>query len=216
MLEPYCPPGTELDLLGGEAHISLVAFDFLHTRVRGVAWPGFVNFTEINLRFYARSGERRGVVFIREYVPKRFVAWLARRLYNEPYRPAPMRSKVVQANGAISASHLLKTSSGNQALKIVAHRTPSVPPPGSVEHHFKEHQWGFGVDRQGRPLTYEVRHPQWQIFPISSYELHWNWSDVYGPEWSFLQDQTPVSVILAAGSEVAVYPQSPDSTPPTP
>lgn len=74
LLEPRCPPGTELELLDGKAHVSLVAFDFLRTRVWGIGWPGFRNFPEINLRFYVTSGDRRGVVFIREYVPSRFVA----------------------------------------------------------------------------------------------------------------------------------------------
>ena len=41
LLEPRCPPGTELDLFEGQAHVSLVAFDFLRTRVLGIGWPGF-------------------------------------------------------------------------------------------------------------------------------------------------------------------------------
>src|SRR3954447_13320947 len=90
----YLPPGLELDTLNGEAFVSLVAFDFLNTRVLGIPWPGYRNFPEINLRFYVREGERRGVAFVREFVPKRLIAWLARGLYNEPYATAPMRSVV--------------------------------------------------------------------------------------------------------------------------
>ena len=68
-LEPHLPRGLSLDTHEGEAFISLVAFDFLDTRVLGIPWPGYRNFPEINLRFYARQGDRRGVVFIREWVP---------------------------------------------------------------------------------------------------------------------------------------------------
>ena len=80
------PVGLEFDRWEGRALVSLVAFDFVDTRVWGLPWPGFVRFPELNLRFYVRYGQRRGVCFIREYVPSRWVSWLARTLYNEPYR----------------------------------------------------------------------------------------------------------------------------------
>src|SRR3954464_3011883 len=85
LLEPRLPPGLALDLRDGQAFVSLVAFDFLDTRVLGVRWPGYRNFPEINLRFYVRHGADRGVVFIREFVPARLVAFLAKTLYGEPY-----------------------------------------------------------------------------------------------------------------------------------
>src|SRR6266699_1116460 len=94
LLEPHLPAGLELDRRDGAAFASLVAFDFLDTKVLGVPWPGFRNFPELNLRFYVRYGNQRGVVFVREFVPKRFVAWAARTLYNEPYRAARMTSLV--------------------------------------------------------------------------------------------------------------------------
>ena len=205
LLLSYCPPGTELDLYEGSAHVSLVAFDFLQTRVLGIGWPGFRNFHEINLRFYVTNGERRGVVFIREYVPSGFVAWLARRLYNEPYLSAEMTSDVVRGEGDISVTHHLRRKGSDNALRVVADSASYLPADGSLEHHFKEHQWGFGTDRSGKQVIYEVRHPHWQVFPVRSFALEWNWEELYGPEWAFLQERDPVSVILAAGSEVEVF-----------
>jgi uncharacterized protein YqjF (DUF2071 family) len=81
LLRPRLPPGLELDTRGGRAFCSLVAFDFRNTRVLGVPWPGYRDFPEWNLRFYVRRGPQRGVVFVREFVPPRLVAWLARGLY---------------------------------------------------------------------------------------------------------------------------------------
>lgn len=205
LLEPRCPPGTELDLFEGQAHVSLVAFDFLRTRVLGIGWPGFRNFPEINLRFYVTAGERRGVVFIREYVPNRFVAWLARRLYNEPYKATPMTSGVVVGQSELSVTHHLRVGDSNNHLSLIAGRTPYLPAIESPEHHFKEHQWGFGADRAGNQVIYEVRHPHWHVFPVRSFRLSWNWEDVYGSEWAFLQEREPVSVILAAGSSIEVF-----------
>lgn len=72
LLEPRLPRRLSLDMREGRAFVSLVAFDFLETRVLEVPWPGYRVFPEINLRFYARDGEERGVVFIREFVPRRW------------------------------------------------------------------------------------------------------------------------------------------------
>ncbi|XOV74786.1 MAG: DUF2071 domain-containing protein [Phycisphaerales bacterium] len=57
LLASRLPPGLEPDLFEGDAVYSLVGFRFLKTRVLGVKWPGFVNFPEINLRFYVREPE---------------------------------------------------------------------------------------------------------------------------------------------------------------
>src|SRR5262245_33920212 len=76
LLRARLPRGLELDERGGRVFASFVAFDFRGTRVLGWRVPGFVDFPEINLRFYVREtgGERRrGVCFLREYVRSRVV-----------------------------------------------------------------------------------------------------------------------------------------------
>jgi hypothetical protein len=130
---------------------------------------------------------------------------MARRSYNEPYLDAPMESRVVTAGDVITVEHRLQTATAANALRVSASTAAFRPEDDSTEHHFKEHQWGFGKSRNGRLVTYEVRHPVWDVYPVTSFELDWNWSDAYGPEWSFLGDMFPVSVILAAGSAVSVH-----------
>ena len=87
ILRRYVPAGTELDFWQGRAYVSLVGFRMQDTRVLGVPIPWHRNFEEVNLRFYVRrqdpTGWRRGVVFIKEIVPRRMIAWVARRFYNE-------------------------------------------------------------------------------------------------------------------------------------
>ena len=99
LLEPLVPKGTTLDPWPGTPLISLVGFMFRDTRVRGIALPGHRTFEEVNLRFYVRretpDGEvRRAVVFIRELVPRRIIATVARVLYNEPYLAVPMSHRL--------------------------------------------------------------------------------------------------------------------------
>jgi uncharacterized protein YqjF (DUF2071 family) len=94
LLVPYVPRGTELDYWNSKAFVSLVGFRFVNTKVFGVPIPLHSNFTEANLRFYVRRREqgevRRGVVFIREIVPRPAIALVARTFYNENYVTLPM------------------------------------------------------------------------------------------------------------------------------
>jgi uncharacterized protein YqjF (DUF2071 family) len=207
LLEPHLPAGLELDRRGGATLASLVAFDFHDTRVLGVPWPGFRNFPEINLRFYVRRGERRGVVFIREFVPRPLVSWLARAIYNEPYLVAPIESAVSREAAAFVTARRLHWHGRTHTIEVTGSKPAFRPAEDSEEHFFKEHQWGFGRDRRGRTHVYEVRHPVWDVYPVRSWSLDVDWAQVYGPAWDVLSSEKPISVVLAAGSPVSVYPR---------
>lgn len=208
LLEPRLPPGLELDLFEGQACVSLVAFDFEETRVLGVSWPGYSEFPEINLRFYVRNGEERGVIFIRELVPKRLVAWCAKAIYNEPYQTVPMESRVTQTAEELMVEHQVMHRGRTSRLRVSGSKPAFCPGPDSMEHHFKEHRWGFGSGRNSQCLRYEVIHPAWHVYPVKSWQLDWDWTGLYGAEWDFLGDVEPCSVILSAGSDVSVFPRS--------
>jgi len=210
MLAARVPPGLELDTRGGEAYVSLVAFDFLRTRVLGIPWPGYRDFPEINLRFYVRDPARdhRGVVFVREFVPKRLVAWLARAIYGEPYVRARMSSRVTADDRAIIVEHALTYGGRENRLRVTADAACAVPGDTSDEHFFKEHQWGYSGGRRGdRCVRYEVRHPAWACYRVTGHEIDWDFGAVYGPELAGLNGRTPCSVVLAAGSEISVHPK---------
>lgn len=208
LLEPHLPAGLELDRRGGSVFASLVAFDSLDTRVWGIPWPGFRAFPEINLRFYVKRGERRGVVFIREFVPRPAVAWLARAIYNEPYLVAPIDSGAAAEPSAVVTTRRLRWRGRTHAIEVTGSRPAVRPAADSPEHFFKEHQWGFGRDRRGHTLVYEVRHPAWDVYPVRSWNLDFDWAQVYGSPWGFLSAEKPASVLLAAGSTVSVYPRA--------
>lgn len=206
LLTPRLPPGLELDTREGNAFVSLVAFEFVNTRVLGVPWPGYRNFPELNLRFYVRHGGERGVVFVREIVPQRLVAWLARAIYNEPYRAAPLTSHCHEDDAGRGMEYRLTWAGREQLLRVAGSNAAFLPDVDSIEHFFKEHHWGFGRTHRGHTLRYEVAHPPWQVFPVQSYRIDMEWSSVYGPEWQFLSNAVPLSTIFAAGSAVSVYP----------
>ena len=225
VLEPLVPAGCELDLFEGQPAVSLVAFDFLDTRVKGVRWPGCVNFPEINLRYYVRqkgrSELRRGVSFVQELVPKRMIAWSARLLYNEPYVACPMKSRVwpstvageLSSDGVerpgIEMRHEFRLGGASHTIGAIAEAESWMPEGDSPEHWFKEHQWGFGRTRRGRTLVYEVRHPFWEVHTVRHLSLQVDYAKVYGPAWAFLKDVQPISMVWAKGSEIGVYPHGP-------
>lgn len=206
LLVPRMPPGLEPDLFEGRAVCSLVGFRFLNTRVLGVRWPGFVNFPEINLRFYVREkhADRRGVVFVRELVRSRAVAAIARALYNEPYVSAKISERIVPAGDRLRVEYGFGHAGGIGRMAVEADAATSVPPESSAEHWFKEHQWGYGVTRRGRPLRYEVRHPVWACHRVRSAAIDVDWGRIYGPDWSGMREAQPISVVLAQGSTIEV------------
>lgn len=207
LLEPHLPPGLVLDELDGRPHVSLVAFDFRDTRVLGIPWPGFRNFPEINLRFYVREGERRGVAFIQELVPNPLVAWIARTLYNEPYRAVPMVAETKVEAGTLGVEHRVRVGGRDHTLRVTAAAQPDPPGVDPEAEFFKEHSWGYGTSRRGALVRYEVRHPLWRTHRVQSHTLDWDFGTVYGPTWSFLNDTDPRSVYLAEGSAIAVSPR---------
>lgn len=208
LLQPRLPPGVELDLRAGCAFASLVAFNFLDTRVRGIRFPGLADFPEVNLRFYVRAGEQRGVMFIREFVPSRIISFVARSVYNEPYRAIPMRCDLRPCPGGLEIEHTFGPR-GEHSIYADA-RLPSEPPlKGGVQHWFKEHEWGFGVSRSGRAIRYRVEHPEWRILPTRACRYAIDFASLYGPEWGFLAGAQPASQFIAEGSPVAVYPGAP-------
>ena len=204
-LRPYLPPGCELDRFGGSAFLSLVAFQFTRTKVFGLRWPGFTDFPELNLRFYIRHQGRRGVCFVREFVPSRLVAGIARWIYNEPYKAARMQERVTRDAGGIHALYTLRDGPHSLHFEARACGQPYLPPEHSLEHFFKEHELGVGRDRDGSAVTYDVHHPVWRVYPVQSYEVRLDARGLYGDAFAFLETTRPASVVLAEGSEIVVY-----------
>src|SRR5947199_8649738 len=105
IVAPLVPPGTEIDFENGETFLSVVGFLFLDTRLLGLPIPLHRDFEEVNLRFYVRRKSadtwRRGVVFIRELVPRRAIDLVARAFYGENYVAVPMMHEIEDLDGDV-------------------------------------------------------------------------------------------------------------------
>ncbi len=210
VLLPLVPAGTELDLWHGRALVSVVGFHFRRTRVLGVAIPGHCNFEEVNLRFYVRregpEGWRRGVVFVKEIVPRFAIAWVASTLYNENYVALPMRHKVLEreAGATRSVGYDWRHEGRWCHVGVVARGLPVLPPVGSEEAFITEHYWGYVRQRDGKTVEYQVEHPQWRVSSAVESEFECDVAALYGPQFAGFLAGPPASAFLAEGSPVTV------------
>ncbi len=210
VLQKHVPRGTELDAWENTTYVSLVAFLFLDTKVKGLAIPFHRNFEEINLRFYVRSrgseGWRRGVVFVREVVPKQAIALVARLLYNENYLACPTRSSVTDPSDEEMGSVQYDWQHDDQWLSIGAEFSgePSLPRKNSLEEFITEHYWGYSTQRDGGTVEYQVEHPQWKVWEGSETTMSGNLAGFYGPEFASALQSPPTSALVADGSPVTV------------
>lgn len=208
LLKPYVPFGTELDLWKDRCYLSLVGFKFVNTRLLGIRIPFHVNFEEVNLRFYVKrtvaGQERRGVVFIKEIVPKPALTFVANTIYNENYQTLPMRHtwKFSEANQHIEYGW--KTGAKWNKLAVQADSKPSPIQPGSEAEFITEHYWGYAKVNDKKSNEYEVTHPRWQQYNIHSVDIDTDFEQTYGQKFAFLGQLAPESILLAEGSEITV------------
>jgi len=200
LLEPFVPAGTELDAFDGKTYLSLVGFEFNRTRVLGFAVPFHQNFEEVNLRFYVRRSSKRGVVFIRELVPKYAVAAVARLLFKENYSCVPMSHRAE----AGSVEYSWKLGSERCVMSIETDGESFVPPDGSLSQFITEHYWGY-TTQKGGSLEYEVQHPPWRVWNAKQASFSGNVDALYGREFAQVLKREPDSAFLAKGSLVTVF-----------
>ena len=209
VLLPFLPVGVELDLFEGRCFVSVVAFLFDKVRVRGIAFPLHTRFEEVNLRFYVRrvmadGTVRRGVVFVRELVPRLAIACVARWLYEEPYVAAPTRSAINETADSLDVRYEWKFGGRWHAVGVNAAPKRLAMTVGSEEEFLTEHYWGYTKRTRGATSEYAVEHPRWMTYAVRDVAIDVDYRVMYGEEFAFLNDAPVASVLLAEGAPVSV------------
>jgi uncharacterized protein YqjF (DUF2071 family) len=210
-LKPFVPANTELDTWNNRTYVSLVGFLFYDTRVMGIRFPFHVTFPEVNLRFYVRYREngaiKRGVVFIKEIVPKHAITLIANTLFKERYVTLPMKTFVHTTEKEQHVGYSWKFKNHWNKLEVKTGLEKYPIQPGSEEEFITEHYWGYTSVNEASCGEYQVAHPSWDIYPVEQFTIDCNFEQLYGRAFSELKDKKPVSVFLAEGSEICVYPK---------
>jgi len=208
LLKDQVPFGTELDLWEGKCYVSLVAFMFLNTKVMGMKIPFHTNFEEANLRFYVRSKDgdnwKRGVVFIKEIVPRHAISFVANTFYNENYVTLPMRHSWKKHEDELEISYAWKQQDFWHSFAVKAEAQAQDLGVGSEAEFITEHYWGYAPVNAQKSNEYEVRHPRWEHYKVRSQEIIVDFGRLYGSRFAILNDRQPDSVMLAEGSEISV------------
>ena len=204
VLRARVPRGTEIDTWDGRSFVSVVGFQFLNTRVHGIAVPFHRNFVEVNLRFYVRRSldneVRRGVVFVKELVPRRALALVANVVYNENYQALPMSSE--DTGDRVEYSWVHRGQPHRMSVSISGNSYQ--PSADSEERFITEHYWGYVTQRDSATVEYQVEHPPWRVWRGHDPTFECDVDALYGAEFAPALSRKPFSCFLAEGSDVVV------------
>ena len=210
ILAGHVPAGCELDSWGGRTFVSVVGFQFFHTRVLGVPIPFHRHFEEVNLRFYVRRKAegtwRRGVVFVKELVPRWAIASVARHIYGENYVALPMRHSArspTEPNSTTVTYQWYRFGTW-EGLSARFSGSPTLPPDDAEEAFITEHYWGYSRQRDHSTVEYRVEHPRWHVWRANTSSLECDVSSLYGSEFSETLSVAPRTAFVADGSPVVV------------
>jgi hypothetical protein len=208
VLKPYLPTHTELDIWNGKCFISLVGFLFKNTRLKSIKIPFHANFEEVNLRFYVKykegEGWKRGVVFIKEIVPKPLLSLVANTIYKEHYQTLPMKHNWEMGDKFQEIKYEWKKEGKWNYIWVKAEKIGIPLQKESEEEFITEHYWGYTKINEQKTSEYEVTHPTWLTYNILDYQINVEFSSIYGNDFEFLNLLKPNSIFLAEGSEIMV------------
>jgi uncharacterized protein len=207
-LTEFVPAGTELDLWNGKCYVSLVGFMFKNTRLLGIKIPYHIDFEEVNLRFYVKRFEvgewKRGVVFIKEIVPKRALTFVANTVYNENYETMSMSHRWIEDENSRIIEYIWTKAGKEYKFQVTTSKESFDIVTGSETEFITEHYWGYAKVNNEKSNEYEVTHPKWQVYKVKDYKINVDFGTVYGKKFDFLNSVKPASVMLAEGSEITV------------
>ncbi|GAA4044533.1 DUF2071 domain-containing protein [Flavobacterium chungnamense] len=208
ILENYVPKGTEIDLWNDKCYISLIGFMFENVKVLGIKVPFHINFEEVNLRFYVKRFEngiwKRGVVFVKEIVPKHAISIVANTLYNEHYQTMKMRNSRTENETSKSFQYEWYKNAKWNSIAMTTEKKAIPIEPNSEAEFITEHYFGYTNYNKDKSIEYAVSHPRWEQLKVIQSKINVDLESIYGNDFKFLQDLVPTSEFLALGSKITI------------
>jgi hypothetical protein len=205
LVRAHLPHGVDPDRWNGRTHVSLVALRMRDVRIIGRRVPGFAAHAQVNFRVYGRRGPDPAVCFVRELVPSRLIAAVGRLRYGEPFQAARIEASVTERGDGVTVEYRFGRRAPTNRIAVTGSRAAAVPAATSFEHYLKERTHGCRTDRRGLLRTFRVEHAPWATRAVREFDYDADFGALYGTEWAFLNVSAPASIVLAVGSDVAVY-----------
>jgi uncharacterized protein YqjF (DUF2071 family) len=171
-LQPFVP--FELDLLEGEAYVSLVAFSLERMRLgplpeslcrwllRAVSPCRF-----LNVRTYVREGGRDGIFFLAEWLSNHWSVPLGPPMYGVPYRAGELGYGTLRGGAEVRGR---VTSRAGNALLYTGERDAEAAletAQGGTREEFLLERYTAFTEYRGAKRLFRVWHPPWPHAPLA-------------------------------------------------
>src|SRR5690606_306023 len=93
----------------------------------------------------------------------------------------------------------------SNSISVERGENRGVPAADSHGEFITEHYWGYTKRGAFRTGEYKVEHPKWDLFEPKNPRITVDFGRTYGERFSGLPGTEPHSVLLAKGSDIAVY-----------
>lgn len=155
LLKNLVPENLEIDLINGEAWISVVAFTMEKIRPRFLPSISFISdFGEINVRTYVTRDNKPGVYFLSIEAEKLFSTLLAKSFSGLPYE----KSNIQQTRNSYHANHPTKEFS----LTADYHIGMKIKHKKEIDLFLTE-RYCLYLNKGNDLFRYEIQHLPWKL-----------------------------------------------------
>lgn len=208
MLEAYIPNDVELDLWDGKALLSMVAFTFNNAKMFGIKAFFHQYFGEINFRCYVKSKKdnTKGVVFIKELAAKRIMAFIANKIYNEPFYYFPIsRCKNKDSNNKMTTiAYNFEIDGVKEEVYVSKTKKYRFAIKDSLENFVVDRYYAFVKRKTFGSRIYTIKHQPWKLIPMKEFFISPKIHQMMPPVFAnYLSN--PLSVYLVDGSKIEVF-----------
>jgi uncharacterized protein len=172
LLKSFIPKGLELELIDGNAWISIVAFTMEKIRPRFLpAFAPISDFDEINLRTYVTKDGKPGVYFLSIEAGKLLSAQLAKALSGLPYE----KSNITRSRNSYQANHPKR----NFSLFVDYSIGLEIEDKTELDLFLTE-RYALYLDENDALSRFEIQHLPWKInqLEIEFLKIHYQIDDL--------------------------------------
>ncbi len=169
-LRRFVPAGLTLDTYDGQAWLSIAPFWMSGVRLRRLPTvPTTGRFGELNVRTYATTDGKGGVVFLSLDADSPLAVWAARTAFFLPYYSAHLD---IRRKGETVVYASRRTHRGAPPGELTITYRPTGPvftaETGSLDDWLTARYCLYSADRAGRLYRGEIQHAPWPLQPATA------------------------------------------------